>query len=138
MVDVSGVKHIKPVEMKTAVDLLTNSEDYHTEMFYEKQIVNGKTYLRGVFSSLKKDSGKQDFTDDLQEGEVHYANNQVDMMLPRERVERVVNRQNSTLTQFLTYVTLIAFAVELVKYFTYIWGDHKIESDKCHKVRFVQ
>jgi hypothetical protein len=133
-IDLTNVKHIKTTKTKNVIGLIKNSNDYHTEMYLTKEIVDGKTFLRGVFSSLKKDNLKKDFSDEIEEGELYNANNQMDIALQQDEA---VKAGNNRIRYFLTYVIVIALIVELVKYFTYIWSEHKIESDKCYQVIVV-
>jgi hypothetical protein len=142
-IDLKDVKNIKTTNTKNVIDLLRNTEEYSTEVFLKKDIVNGKTVLRGVFSSVKKDNGKvDDFTSELDEGQFYYSHNVHDLKLTYD--DRVRTYKNAAIVDnnfdwkmFLFYSVLIVVLIELAKYFTYIRSENKLIADKCYEVMCI-
>jgi hypothetical protein len=143
-IDLKNVKNIKKIKTNNVIDLFENNETYSTEVFFKKDIVNGKTVIRGVFSSKKKDNAIGDYTiNELEEGQFYYSNNDNDLKLTDDK--RVITHKNAAAVidnkidwkVILFYSASIIILIELSKYFTNIGLENKLIADKCYQVKYI-
>jgi hypothetical protein len=83
-INFTNIKGIKKVNTENVMNLF-NSTEYSTEVLLKKEKVNGKTVIKGVLSSVKKNSKPDEF-DEMDENHHYYSNNQKDKYLPEPEV----------------------------------------------------
>jgi hypothetical protein len=126
LIDLKTIKNAKKAPTQNVVDLL-HSEEYSTKVLYKKEQIDGKTYIRGVFSSVKKGSSK-DKLDSLDDNQFYYSHNQSD--------PPVLSNDNYISTTKIIFIAIISIviSVELIKYFLHSLSHNDIEMSKCQEV----
>jgi hypothetical protein len=129
LLDLNSIRNAKKAPSQNVVDLF-NSEEYSTKVIYKKEVIEGKTYVRGVFSSVKKGDSKDEI-DQLENDKFYYSHNQSDPL--------VLGSNNKPKQNNLTLIAIVSIlvSIELIKYFLHTLSHNDIESKKCQEVKKI-
>jgi hypothetical protein len=129
IIDLNSLRNAKKTNTQNVVDLF-DSEEYSTKVLYKKEQIDGKTYIRGVFSSCKKGDSK-DNIDSLENNQFYYSHNQSDPSV-LETNKSTVNHGN-TISISIIIITIL-LTIELIKYLLHTLSHNDIEMNKCKEV----
>jgi hypothetical protein len=131
LIDLNTIKNARKAPTQNVVDLF-KSEEYSTKVLYKKEQLDGKTYIRGVFSSVKKGDSR-DAIDTLEDNHFYYSHNQSEPPLLAKDSQI---KTSLTKTIFIAIISIVA-TIELIKYFLHSTSHNDIEMSKCQEVNIA-